>query len=249
MHFRALSQCTQTPHLMPDSVRPNGMSSAAAALQMLERRQQVLTNNLANASTRGFKAETAFARMMGNALAVTDTSLNLSQGTLTETNNPLDLAIQGEGFFVTQTPQGERLVRNGSFHLDAEHKLVDDHGNAVLGDSGPITVPTGLVEVDATGMLKVNGRPLQRLRMEKVAPGTQLEHEGGTQFKPDKSRQPMALEQRVVRQGFVEESNVNPMEAMTAMLETLHRYGAAQKTLSTIDAVRGIAVTDLAKPV
>ena len=79
--------------------------------------------------------------------------------------------------------------------------------------------------------------------------GTQLEHEGGTQFVPVAGRTPMPPAARVVRQGFVEESNVNPMTAMTAMIDVLHRYGAAQKTLSTIDAVRGIAVTDLAKPV
>jgi flagellar basal body rod protein FlgG len=209
----------------------------------------VLTNNLANASTRGFKAETAFSRMMGNALATTDTALDLTPGTLTETHNSLDLAIEGDGFFVTQTPGGERLVRSGSFHLDAERRLIDDRGNAVLGENGPITLPPGVAEVDETGMVKVDGKPVQRLRMEKVAPGTQLQHEGGTQFIPDPSRQAMAPEARKVRQGFVEESNVNPMVAMSSMLEVLHRYGAAQKTLSTIDAVRGIAVTDLAKPV
>ena len=79
------------------------MSSAAAALQMMERRQQVLANNLANATTRGFKAETAFARMMGDAIAVTDTAIDLKQGSLTETHNPLDIAIDGNGFFVTKT--------------------------------------------------------------------------------------------------------------------------------------------------
>jgi flagellar basal body rod protein FlgG len=66
---------------------------------------------------------------------------------------------------------------------------------------------------------------------------------------PDPSRTAIAPEARRVRQGFVEESNVNPMSAMTAMLDVLHRYGTAQKTLSTLDAARGIAVTDLAKPV
>jgi flagellar basal body rod protein FlgG len=225
------------------------MTSAAAALQMLERRQQVLTNNLANASTKGFKAETAFARMMGDALATTDTALDLTPGQLTQTHNPLDVAINGNGFFVTDTPGGERLVRSGSFHLDPERRLVDDHGNPVLGEEGPITLPAGVAEIDEAGMVSVNGKPVQRLRMEQVAAGTQLEHEGGTQFVPDKSRKSMALDQRHVQQGFVEESNVNPMAAMTEMLEVLHRYGAAQKTLSTIDAVRGIAVTDLAKPV
>jgi len=234
---------------MPDPVRLNGMSSSAAALQMLERRQQVLSNNLANASTRGFKAESAFTRMMNDAMATTDTALDLTQGTLTESHNALDLAIEGDGFFVTQTSGGERFVRNGSFRLDADRRMVDGKGNAILGEDGPMTVPIGDIEVDKAGMVKVNGKPLQRLRVERVPVGTQLEHEGGTQFVPGTSRQVMPPEERLVRQGFVEESNVNPMSAMTSMLELLHRYGAAQKALSTIDAVRGIAVTDLAKPV
>lgn len=234
---------------MPDPVRQNGMSSAASALQMLERRQAVLSNNLANASTRGFKAETAFARIMDDAMAVTDTAIDLGQGNLTETHNPLDLAVEGDGFFVTQTPSGERFVRNGSFHLNAESQLVDERGNPVLGDEGPIAFPTGVVEVDETGLIKVNGKPVQSLRLERVPDGTQLEHEGGTQFIPPAGRTAIPPNERRVRQGFVEESNVNPMLAMTAMLEVLHRYGAAQKTLTTIDSVRGIAVTDLAKPV
>ena len=112
-----------------------------------------------------------------------------------------------------------------------------------------MVLPPGVVEIDATGLVKVNGRTVQRLRVERVADGADLQHEGGTQFVPDATRTAIPPEQRNVRQGFVEESNVNSMSAMTAMLEVLHRYGAAQKTLSTIDAVRGIAVTDLAKPV
>ncbi len=225
------------------------MTSAASALQMLERRQQVLANNLANASTKGFKAETAFARLMGNALAVTDTALDLTAGTLTETHNALDLAVESDGFFVTQTPGGERFVRNGSFRLDPDRRLTDERGNAVLGEEGPIILPSGTVEVDATGMIIVNGKPQQRLRLERVAAGTQLQHEGGTQFVPDASRQAVPPGERTVRQGFLEESNVNPMRAMTEMIEVLHRFGAAQKTLSAIDSARGIAVTELARPV
>lgn len=234
---------------MPGPVTTNGMSSAASALQMLERRQQVLANNLANASTKGFKAESAFARLMDNALAVTDTALDLSAGTLTETHNPLDLAVEGNGFFVIQTPGGERFVRNGSFQLDANRRLTDGRGNAVLGEGGPIVLPDGTVEVDATGMVSVNGKPQQRLRLERVAEGTKLQHEGGTQFVPDASREAVPPGERTVRQGFLEESNVNTMRVMTEMLEVLHRFGAAQKTLSTIDSARGLAVTELARPV
>ncbi|MFN9086847.1 MAG: flagellar hook-basal body complex protein, partial [Gemmatimonadaceae bacterium] len=115
------------------------MSAAAAALQMLERKQAVLANNLANASTRGFKAEMAFARLMNDQLAATETAIDLKAGTLTETHNPLDLAVEGDGFFVVQTPGGERFVRNGSFRLNADRQLVDDKGNTVLGEAGPIT--------------------------------------------------------------------------------------------------------------
>jgi flagellar basal body rod protein FlgG len=225
------------------------MTSAAAALQMLERRQQVLANNLANASTRGFKAESTFSRMMGDAMAATDTALDLTPGTLTETRNPLDIAVEGDGFFVTGTPDGERFTRGGSFRLDAARQLVDARGNPVLGEDGPITLPPGSIEVERSGLVKVDGKPVARLRMETVAPDARLQHEGGTQFIPDASRQAIPPESRIVRQGFVEESNVNPMRAMTAMLETLHRYGAAQKTLSALDSTRGIAVTDLGKPV
>lgn len=234
---------------MPGPVRPNGMTSAAAALQMLERRQQVLANNLANASTKGFKAETAFSRLMGDALAVTDTALDLRPGTLSETRNVLDVAIDGDGFFVTQSPAGERLARGGSFRLDADRRLVDEHDHPVLGEDGPITIPKGTIEIDTTGLLKVDGKAIQRLRVERVADGARLQHEGGTRFIPDATRQPVPPADRAVRQGFVEESNVNPMAAMTAMLDVLHRYGAAQKTLSTLDTVRGLAVNDLAKPV
>ena len=225
------------------------MSSAAAALQMLERRQAVLANNLANASTRGFKAEMAFSRIMGNAMASTDTAIDLTEGTLTQTHNPFDLAVAGDGFFVVDTPNGERFVRNGSFSLDPERRLVDGRGNPVLGEAGPITIPNGRVDIDATGEIQVNGKPLTRLRLERVASGADLQHEGGTMFVPDASRQVIPAGERTVQQGFLEESNVNAMAAMTDMLSVLHRDQAAQKTLTTIDAVRGIAVTDLAKPV
>lgn len=234
---------------MPGPVQNNGMSSAAAALQMLERRQAVLANNLANASTRGFKAEMAFSRIMGNAMASTDTAIDLTEGTLTQTHNPFDLAVAGDGFFVVDTPNGERFVRNGSFSLDPERRLVDSRGNPVLGETGPITIPNGRVDIDATGEIQVNGKPLTRLRLERVASGADLQHEGGTMFVPDASRQVIPAGERTVQQGFLEESNVNAMAAMTDMLSVLHRYQAAQKTLTTIDAVRGIAVTDLAKPV
>jgi flagellar basal-body rod protein FlgF len=203
------------------------MSSAAAALQMMERRQQVLANNLANATTRGFKAETAFARMMGDAIAVTDTAIDLKQGSLTETHNPLDIAIDGDGFFVTKTAAGDRFVRDGSFRLDAERRLVDQHDNAVLGEEGPITLPLGMIEIDKTGLVKVNGKPLQRLRIETVPEGTALQHEGGTQFVPPATRQPLSPESRKIRQGFVDRHDRSTASLRRCTKNALNdRFGA-----------------------
>lgn len=234
---------------MPKPILNNGMTSAAAAMQMLERRQQVLANNLANANTHGFKAETAFSKMIGDAIAATDTAVDLTQGTITETHNPLDLGVEGEGFFVTQDRAGtEHLTRGGTFELNKERQLVDPSGNLVLGEEGPITLPVGKeITVGKDGQIRVDMKVVAQLRLERVDAKARLTHESGTQFAVDASRQPIPLQDRKIRQGAVEESNVNTMKAMTDMIEVMHRYGSAQKSLATIDSIRGIAVNDLAK--
>jgi flagellar basal body rod protein FlgG len=234
---------------MPDPVRTNGMTSSAAALQMLERRQQVLANNLANANTHGFKAEIAFSRLIGDAIAATDVSADMTQGSLTATRNPLDVSVQGSGFFVVSTAAGERHIRGGTLETDSDRRLVDMAGNPVLGDQGPIVLPSGDVSISPEGQVRVNSKLVAQLRLESVDPKAPFVHEGGTMFVPDASRKPIPLAERHIVQGSIEESNVNTMLAMTEMVEVMHRYGAAQKSIATIDAIRGIAVNDLAKSV
>ena len=234
---------------MPQPIRTNGMTSAAAALQMLERRQQVLANNLANANTRGFKADTVFARMVGDAVAAADSAVDMTQGSLTETHNGLDVAVEGSGFMVVNTARGERFVRGGSFQLNSNRELVDASGNPVMGEDGSITVPPGVVSIDNAGLVKVDSKPIARLRLETIGPKVQLVHEGGTMFVPDASRKSVATTDRKIHQGFIEESNVNTMSAMSEMIEVMQRYTAAQKSIATLDSARGIAVNDLAKPV
>ncbi|MFN9088471.1 MAG: flagellar basal body rod C-terminal domain-containing protein, partial [Gemmatimonadaceae bacterium] len=119
----------------------------------------------------------------------------------------------------------------------------------VRGRRGPALPPPEPGRRARPRLATVTAKAPARHRREREAAGTDLQHEGGTQYVPDASRQAIPAGERTIKQGFVEESNVNTMAAMTEMLTVLHRYGAAQKTLSTLDAARGIAVSDLAKPV
>src|SRR3954471_61611 len=102
----------------------NGMTSAAGALRYWERRQEVTANNLANVSTDGFKAERVFGKLMDGA-PVIGTRTDRRDGALRQTGSHLDLAIGGDGFFVVNTPAGERLTRGGSLRLDADEFLAD----------------------------------------------------------------------------------------------------------------------------
>ena len=235
---------------MPQPIRSNGLTSAAAAMQMLERRQQVIANNLANSNTRGFKAERSFARLIGDAVAATGTSIDRKQGALTETHNPLDLSVQGDGFFVVRKGGEELLLRDGTFQVNDDRQLVDSSGNLVLGDKGVITLPKGEITVSAAGQIHVDTKPVAQLRLERVDPKAQLTHEAGTLFKTTAgARQSIPLAEREIHQGSVEESNVNTMATMSEMIEVMHRYGSAQKMVATIDSIRGIAANDLAKVV
>jgi flagellar basal body rod protein FlgG len=228
----------------------NGLTSAAGALRYWERRQEVVAHNLANVSTDGFKGERVFARLLGQATPVAQTTTDVRAGTLRQTQNPLDLAVAGDGYLVVETPAGERFSRGGALGLDADRRLVDGAGHPVLGDAGPIVVPQGaLLTVSPAGAIQMDGRAVAQLRLERVPPGTALAHEGGTLLVPDASRQSVPAAERQIRQGAVEESNVSPVSALVEMISVQRAYASVQKAVTTLDAVRGTAATDLGKPV
>ena len=122
------------------SFRPNGMTSSAQALRYLERRQEVVANNLANVSTDGFKAERTFGRLLEGSIPVVETQTDMRAGTMRPTGAPLDIALGGDGFLVVDGPEGERLTRGGAFRLDDRHRVVTADGMPLLGEGGPIVV-------------------------------------------------------------------------------------------------------------
>jgi flagellar basal-body rod protein FlgF len=255
------------------SLRPNGMASAAHALRYWERRQEVVSHNLANVGTDGFKAERAFARLLDGALPAIDTQTDLTAGNLRATGNALDLAVGGDGFLVVDTPDGERLTRGGAFRLDDQRRVVDHTGNPLLGEGGPLVVDDAagatpaagadgaatppaapgameaLVQVDRGGVVRIGEREIGRLRVETVPPGTRLEHAGGNLFVPPAERAAAPVDARDVRQGMVEESNVSPISALVEMISVQRAFASVQKAMSTLDDARGTLVSEIGRPV
>jgi len=234
---------------MPPIFRNTGMTSAAAALRYWERRQEVVSNNLANASTDGFKAERVFARMVDAALPAADTVTDMRDGTLKPTGAPLDLALTGQGFLVVGTANGERLSRGSSFRLDERGQIVDQGGNPLLGEDGPITPPAGTISIDRAGAVHVDGREVARLRVETVPPNVRLQHDAGTLFLPDPARQPAPPDARAVHQGALEESNVGTVDALVDMISVQRAYAATQKAVTTLDDIRDTIANQIGKPV
>jgi flagellar basal body rod protein FlgG len=235
---------------------PDGIASAASALRYWERRQEVVSNNLANANTDGFKAERVFARLVGEALPAPDASTDRRAGTYRPTGNPLDMSIQGDGFFVLETPSGEQWSRGGSFRLDAQGFLVDDSGHRALGEHGAIQltrnaagqpIDPGTVSIDRSGEVSVGGVTIDRLRMERGHATGSLQHSEGTLYRPDASRESIAITERDVRQGAVEESNVNTVSSLVDLITIQRNYAFAQKMLTTLDGIRGTISNELGK--
>lgn len=239
--------------------RPTGLTLAAGALRYWERRQEVSANNLANASTDGFKAERVFARAMEGELPAADAVTDLRAGTLRPTGNPLDFALRGDGFLIVQTPQGERLTRGGAFRIDADRRLVDANGNPLLGDRGPITLPENVAEVQVAadgsvravvgGERQVDQSPIDRLRVMMPVDKATLRHEEGSRWRVDGAVVAVKPQDARVEQGALEDSNVSSIGAIVDMIAIQRAYAAAQKAITTLDAVRGTAANDIGKPV
>jgi len=206
----------------------------------LAKELQSVANNLANLSTVGYRREgVIFAEMVqalpteGGSVAMTDARARFTdalQGGLTETGSTLDFAIEGEGFFTVLTPQGERLTRAGSFTRNGDGEVVNMDGHPLLDEGGgPIIIPfeAKTIAMSADGTLSADGQPVAQVTLMTVADQTKLFREGGVLFRAEAEPEPV-VEGRIV-QGFLEESNVNPVEEIARMIEVQRAYEYAAK--------------------
>jgi flagellar basal-body rod protein FlgF len=222
---------------------------------------ELAANNLANASTNGYKAQMEFYRSLTASLsgrrlsplnqAVNDygvlggATLDLRTGELEKTGNELDLALEGAGFFVVQTPAGVRYTRNGSFHTNASGRLVTSSGDRVLGEEGPIDLPSGTISISSDGTISQQGAVVARLKIVTFAPGTSLVPEGNSLYQAPQGT-PLTADDPRVAQGSLESSNLNPVAGAISLVALQRHAQLLEQALkvfhSTID---NAAVQDL----
>ncbi len=211
----------------------------------LMREMTVVANNIANAATTGYRQEDL---IFSEFIATTDEGPSISmataniqttstqQGALTRTGGTLDFAIEGDGFFLIQTPQGERLTRAGSFSTSAAGDLVTHDGYPVLDAGGaPIFIPPDAsdLSVAADGSISAEGAPVGQLGLVAPVDPSRMQREGGVMFRADEGFQP--LENPRLVQGFIESSNVDPVGQIARMIEVQRAYELGQSFLERED--------------
>lgn len=236
----------------------NSLSIALARQSVLGRQMDSIATNLANMNTGGYKAEhTIFSEFLektndGERLSLVHDVAplrDMSDGPMTVTNNPLDLAISGDGFFVVQTADGPRYTRHGAFQLDNQGQIVTLQGDPVLNSgNSPMVVPTGTstIEIARDGTLSADALAIGKIQVARFDNPGALKKQGDNLYDA-KGQTPARAPDAKVLQGSIEASNVKGVVEMTRMIDVVRSYQSAGKLaesehrriLDTIDALVG----------
>jgi flagellar basal-body rod protein FlgF/flagellar basal-body rod protein FlgG len=222
-----------------------------AAMTGLVARTQALDTaaaNLANAQTPGYRAEREFFRSVvlgpdgaDSELGATVNNygllggdrLSMAQGALEPTGNPLDLAIEGQGFFMVETPNGPRYTRDGGFHRAQNGQLVTRGGEPVLSQGGqPILIPPGEVTVGADGALSVAGGVVAQVGVFAFPDGTQLTPEGANRYVAPQGATATAASNASIHQGAIEAANQDVVEGSLDLIMMQRQAEMMQRALT-----------------
>jgi flagellar basal-body rod protein FlgF len=226
----------------------------------IDRAQAIHANNLANASTGGFRADFAQARSMSiyngegyqtRAYALTERpGSNFENGALRETGRDLDVAIKGEGWFAVQSASGtEAYTRAGSLTIDSLGQLRDGSGRLVMGDGGPITIPPYeqlTIDLDGTITVRAQGQAPNAVtqvgRLKLVNPDVADLQKGEDGLFRSKTGQPLDADASVtIQSGFVEGSNVNVVSELTNIMSLARQFEMQVKMMRTVEDMSGAA--------
>lgn len=233
-----------------------GIYLAASGMLAEMARQDAIANNLANATTPGYKADGISVRSFQQILMANrqngravgpigvgvqaSTITNFSQGALQHTREPLDFALEGDGFFAVQTPQGVRYTRNGRFTLGAGNILQDSLGNPVLGRNGQpirITGDAGQISVSADGTIRRGNAIIGQLGVFALANPTKI---GGNLY--EGQAQLAVAGEYAVRHGYLETSGTDPVRSLVELIASVRNFEAGQRVLRTIDDTLAVGV-------
>ena len=235
----------------------DGMRMAAEGMKQMSVKQDLVTNNLANVGTAGFRKEGLVVESFSQVMARESNGQNelnstggyenharfnqysmthMSQGALKESGNSFDLALSdnGKGFFTIQTPKGIEFTRAGTFHLDTSGHLVTADGSFVLGHRGPIRVNGSDFKVGDNGVVNVNGKDVDRLLISRFEDPKAMKRQGASSFAAE-TNSVVATTDFQVKQGFVEQSNFNALTEMVDLMQTMRNFEANQKALQSHD--------------
>jgi len=248
-----------------------GLYAAASGMIALESRQDAISNNIANVSTTGFKRQEpvhlGFYQVLsdnlrrpfrfnqeagpGGGVKMVETFPNLAPGVLQPTDNPLHVALQGPGYFVVETPRGERYTRAGAFAIDTEGHLATADGFKVQrSEGGPIDVRGGRMNVDREGNVTVNGVPAGSLQLVEFATPSRLERDGDSLYRASEevAEGRQGADNTAVEHQHLEMSNVNLPQELTSMILGMRAYEANQKVIQTIDDSMGRLIDQVGFP-
>ncbi len=229
-----------------------GIYPPLAGALTLERRLEVLSHNIGNVQTTGYKKDKpVFATILGQTSGPSVAGIDLfplvdalppdrSQGVLFHTGESLDVALQGEGFLVAQTPDGLRYYRGGKLHRNGIGNLMTQFGDPVMGKKGPVKLPPGEIVIDSAGNISVNNVTVDTLRLDRVPKEETIAKFGDLYWTvPEKTTRARGT---TVHQGMLEKSNVNPSLDMVELIKVTREYEQMQKAIQAMDELASQAI-------
>jgi flagellar basal-body rod protein FlgF len=226
-----------------------GIYTAAAGAIAMEDRLNIISNNIANLNTTGFKKDQmSFEQYMKQLdtsslypgqyrtvpidVVAVSSSIDLSAGAPVKTGNVLDISVMGDGFFVVNTDKGTRYTRAGSFQLSTENTIITPQGYRVQGNGGDITIDPDKsdIVIDSTGKITQDQDELSTLQIVKIPPEA-LVRDGNNLFSVKEGFMPQPVESVSLVQGSLEKANVEPILEMVEMIAASRAYESFQKVI------------------
>lgn len=231
---------------------------AGTSMLVQRKKMDVITNNITNIETAGFKKDQLLSRSfkdmmiqrindpnvlyvsndvgpLNNGIHIDEVRTDFEQGNLEPTERLTDLAIQGSGFFVVSTPNGQRYTRDGSFSVNSQRYLVNNDGHYLMGTNGRVQVGDGGFSVDDQGSVRVSGTNVNKIRLVDFNDPNGLRKEGNNLYYNYTDQNVVTPKETVIKQGFIENSNADVSREMVDMMEVSRTYETNQRMIKMLD--------------